>query len=82
LKKLSDTTKLKKKEVVEEEEKASSASTASAASSEEQDVDSAVKSILGARLTGKQVKEAADTTPEAETKENKELESKLSELIK
>ena len=46
------------------------------------DVESAVKSVLGAKLSKKQLDEAGDTSPEPETKDNKELESKLQELIK
>lgn len=46
------------------------------------DVDSAVKSVLGAKLSKRQTEEAADTSPEPETKDNKDLETKLQELIK
>ena len=46
------------------------------------DVDVAVKSVLGAKLNKKQSDEAADTSPEPETKDNKDLEGKLQQLIK
>ena len=46
------------------------------------DVDSAVKSVLGAKLSKRQTEEAADISPEPETKDNKDLETKLQELIK
>ena len=46
------------------------------------DVDVAVKSVLGAKLSKGQAEEAGDTTPEPETKDNKDLETKLQELIK
>jgi hypothetical protein len=41
-----------------------------------------VKSVLKARLDDKQITEASDTTVEPESKENKELEAKLADLIK
>ena len=46
------------------------------------DVDVAVKSVLGAKLSKGQAEEAGDTTPEPETKDNQDLETKLQELIK
>ena len=62
---------------LENEEKSSKAT-----KSDDIDIDDAVKSVLNAKLDSKQINEASDSSIEPETKENKELEAKLADLIK